>query len=161
MTTITLVKPPVNYCSYSNPNSQGTLIRATGLFQFATEGHPCGSSIWFNYQHDFYDEPMRKQQEQRLQVVPVDCEITSAWVDHMEMCDRNKYRKMLKIMHNGNEGKYGGGLNGLIQRCPEKCLIDAASFYFDRNVTCLRWVYYYNTATGYCCQRLDAIYKKQ
>lgn len=76
----------------------------------------------------------------------------SAYVDRMWSWDEAKWKKACAVFPKTN-------LNDAIRSSSEQTLIKFAKIYFDKDIIAVRWVYYYNQATGYDCQRIDYIYK--
>lgn len=84
-------------------------------------------------------------------------EVSSAYIDRMEAWDRSKFSEMVQMM--GGKPGQQRGIDSLADRCDDETLLKAASHYFGKEVTAVRWVYYYNVSSGYSCERVDIVYK--
>lgn len=150
------VKPPANsFRTYSNPSSQGTLIRHSKkwpkqkLSRVGRRIVESGNDPFIRF-NELSSEPA---------FVPKGLDIDSAYVDRMWSWDRNKWNELVRIL-GGSKGQQMG-LNCLIEKASEKALIESTKYYFCHDVVAVRWVYYFNVSTGYDCQRIDFIYKPE
>lgn len=82
---------------------------------------------------------------------------SSAYIDRMEAWDRSKFSEMVQMI--GGKPGQQCGIDSLVDKCSDAALLRSASHYFQKDVTAVRWVYYYNVSSGYPCERVDYIYK--
>lgn len=148
---ITPVKPPAGYRHYSNPESQGSLIRATD--DWPTERYECGEYRFDGQGSRFNDwviraandlEPTTKSAGAK---VPAGLSITSEYTDRMAEWDSDKFDKAWKHLSKGLEST-------------DKELLAFVREYFGYDVVAVRTVYYYNVGNGYSCPRIDIIYRE-
>lgn len=84
--------------------------------------------------------------------------VNSAYIDRMASWDREKFERFVVKL----QGKKGQdcGLDQLAEKATDKTLVESAKEYFGDDITAVRWVYYFNRATGYPCERIDYIYRE-
>jgi len=141
--TITPVKPRSHYRHYSNPDCQGSLMRATALWP----GQEADVSKYDKYDRSccfFCQEEPKKPKEV---AVPAGLEVGSAYLDRMLDWDRAKAEEAWKHLSNGFNST-------------DDELIAFAKEYFGVDVVAVRTVFYFNQATGYDCPRIDYLYRK-
>lgn len=149
--TITGVRPPAGYRHYTNESSQGSLIRTTRKWPQGCCEH--FQSGFYLYDDNEYPRRHREPEDYECQI-PRDSDIGSIYVDRVW---HNPEWKGFAAALDGR-GKQQMGLNELFENATESSLLKAASILFGAEVSAVRVVYYYNVATGYDCQRIDAIY---
>ena len=86
-------------------------------------------------------------------------DVRSAYIDRMWSHDNEKYCQMISAM-GGRKGQQCG-IDGLVEKCADDVLIRSANMFFDVNVVAVRWVYYFNVATGYPCERIDYVFVQE
>ena len=147
MKTIDPVKPAFWHRSYSNPDSQGTLITQT-------RNWPRGECT---EERAFYSFTGIEAETVRVDAkpcrVPGGLDISGAYVDRMQMWDRKKWEKCVEYLPKNC------GLNSALETATDEALLAMANTYFDDEVVAVRWVYYFNVATGYDCQAVQYLYK--
>lgn len=147
--------PPVNNRGYQNPQSQNTLITQTSgwprqrrslreHFSFNRGGYMTP----IEYLNDT-DEDLRPN-------VPKGLKVGSIHADQMQY-QRDRYEKMAELLVSRVTGY--GDFNRKLEMADEETLLEMASMYLELNVVAVRWVYYFNVATCYDCQRMDYLFK--
>ncbi|MAT51429.1 MAG: hypothetical protein CMK32_09635 [Porticoccaceae bacterium] len=142
------VKAPVLRRSYTNPNSQGTLITQTKNWPGA--GSRIGSCV------DSYGNCVTRVVG-KPESVPEGLKLGSDYVDRMWERDKSGWDKFTETM-GGLTGQHMG-LSELAISATDEMLTKAMSEYAGREVVAVRWVYFYNVSTGYDSQRIDFLYR--
>lgn len=121
------IRPRTGHRSYSNPDSQGSLITQTANWD-----------------------------DTRL--IP-STEGNSAYIDRMQSWDRGRFHQMVAMM--GGTAVQQMGVDRVVENASDETLIEAAQFYFRKPIVAVRWIYYFNVATGYPCERIDYLVKEE
>lgn len=139
MTTyIENVKPRHWYQHYSQPESQGTLIKQTKNWPIPKyETIYCHSNEYWRGWHNKIEDKTE---------VPQGLKIDSAYTDRMYSWNSEKLRECEKILSNGLDS-------------PDDELIRFVSEYFGVECVAVRTVFYFNVSSGYPCPRIDYLYK--
>ena len=106
---------------------------------------------------DDFARNSRQKLKQHEAKVPDGLESGSSYVDRMQEWDRDKWQAFVDRL----AGDRQMCLNQTVEMASDEELIESAKLYFGVEVTSVRWVYYFNVATGYDCQRIDYLYKKE
>jgi hypothetical protein len=148
MITIDPVKPRSDYRHYSNPDCQGSLIKATSKWPMSKSETRCGGgSIYenaFNRDYNAFVKFNENKKDKPI-TVPAGLDIFSAYLDRMEGAKLDLAWKRLS--------------NGLDS--PDDELITFAKEYFEEDIVAVRTVYYYNLSSGYDCPRIDLIFRRK
>ena len=124
---------------WDNPNSQGTLIRATELW-------PEGTVEEYAYlvDNNLMCEIKTENSKIKPVYVPEGLACHSAYIDCMY---GDKYEKARRHLSKGMDS-------------PDEELLAFAREYFELDVVAVRTVYYYNVSNGFDCPRIDILYKE-
>ncbi len=147
------VKPAVWNRSYSNPGSQGTLIRSTSRWPLPSPMPESFDGLYFGT--TIHYPPVHVHRNDSC-YVPDGCDISCAYLDRMEEWDRKKYRAFIETITGGH--KINGWVTNLLEQACEDDLLKGISQYFEVQCVSARCVYYYNVATGYDCPCIEYIF---
>ena len=150
--TLSPVRPSVQYRSYTNPNSQGSLVTRT-----RTWPQPKTHKLYTVVMPDWGEAEFESTEEPLVVNIPDDYGIGSIYIDHVYM--NPEWPKFIAALN--GRGSQQQGICTLFERAVDETILKAVSILFEAEVTAVQVVYYYNVATGYDCERIDAIYKKR
>ncbi len=153
--TITAVRPKVWHRSYSNQSSQGSLVTRTAKWP-----KPAHRARRAHYEYNVFMEREVVETEEEVDydaTIPDDCDIGSTYIDRVYL--EPEWEEFISALN--GRGKQQMGISSLFEHAKDETILKAVSILFGAEVIAVQVVYYFNVATGYDCERIDAIYKKR
>src|SRR5574343_679706 len=140
-------KPPVYFYHYSNPESQGALMRQTEKWPLPEQAFGC---FQINKNEDiFIYERDQSHFVNKKIPVPDGLQIIAEYTDRMFQWDSKKYDKASKELPQGG-----------FKNASDDQLISFCKVYWPNyDIVAVRVIYFYNVATGFDCPVVEFLYK--
>ncbi len=121
--------------------------------------HGCDDEVkppagYCHYSNPSCQSTLLRASEKWTRKIPEGHTVSSSYVDRMYGWDSEKYERSMKLLQSDRD------LNTAVRHATEENLLAMARCYFGPKVIAVRWVYFYNVSSGYCCQRIDTISEK-